>query len=193
MFQGQISQVMNNLIMNAKEALPEGGIIKVYAENTVLPKENDLPLKEGKYIKISIEDQGVGVPEEQLSKIFDPYFTTKERGSGLGLAVTYSIIKAHDGHIKVESRLGIGTTFHVYFPASHGEIHTRKDKERKPLFGKGRILLMDDEEEVRDVTGEMLEYIGYEVDFAEDGTKAIELYKQAKESDRPFNAVIMDW
>ena len=190
--EGQFSQVLNNLIINADQAMPEGGVVKVCAENTTVVDGGILPLKEGRYIKISIEDQGAGIPEEQLSKIFDPYFTTKERGSGLGLAVTYSIIKAHDGHIKVESRLGIGTTFYIHLPASHGEIHTIKGKDRKPLFGKGRILLMDDEEVVRDVAGEMLEYIGYEVDFAEDGTKAIELYKLAKESDRPFNVVIMD-
>lgn len=117
---GQIRQVFRNLVINAKEAMPEGGVIRVRAENIILDKD-DAVLKEGKYVKITIKDSGKGIPEEILPKIFDPYFTTKEMGSdkgmGLGLAVCYSIIKKHDGHITVESKTGEGTTFHIYLPA----------------------------------------------------------------------------
>lgn len=119
---GQMSRVFHNLIINAKEAMPRGGIIKINAENIHISAKDGLPLKEGRYIKISIEDQGHGIPKKNLQKIFDPYFTTKQRGNkkgmGLGLAICYSIIKNHDGHITVTSEEGIGTTFYIYLPAS---------------------------------------------------------------------------
>ena len=118
---GQISQAIHNILLNAKEAMPHGGIVGIRAENVNIRSEDGIPLKEGKYIKISIEDQGVGIPQEHLQRIFDPYFTTKEmssiKGTGLGLAVAYSIIKNHDGYIGVESEVGAGTTFHIYLPA----------------------------------------------------------------------------
>lgn len=190
--EGQINQVISNLIINADHAMPEGGIIKVRAENMTVAARQYPPLKDGRYVKISIEDQGVGIPKENLQKIFDPFFTTKQDGSGLGLATTYSIIKNHGGYITVESDLGAGTTFHIYLQASHKRIPKKKAAEEKPLVGKGRILLMDDEEMVRNVAGKMLGHIGYEVEFAGDGDKAIELYKEAKESGHPFDAVIMD-
>ncbi|MCL5063320.1 MAG: PAS domain S-box protein [Nitrospiraceae bacterium] len=118
---GQISQAIHNILLNAKEAMSHGGIVGIRAENVNICSEDGIPLKEGKYIKISIEDQGVGIPQEHLQRIFDPYFTTKEmssiKGTGLGLAVAYSIIKNHDGYIGVESEVGAGTTFHIYLPA----------------------------------------------------------------------------
>ena len=189
---GQISQVMNNLIMNAKEALPEGGIIKVYAENTVVHKRGELPLKEGNYIKVSIEDQGHGISKKNLSKIFDPYFTTRQKGNGLGLSVTYSIIKSHDGYIKVESEVGIGTTFHIFLRTSKKETHSEETDKEMLILGKGKIMVMDDEEVIREVTKEMLELIGYEVSLARDGVETLELFKQARESGHPFDAIIMD-
>ena len=190
--EGQISQVINNLIINADHAMPRGGIIKVSAENTAVDVEQGLPLKEGNYIKISIEDQGIGIPEEHLQKIFDPYFTSKQKGSGLGLATAYSIVKRHDGYVQVESELGVGTTFNIYLPASSEEILMEKELRERIHAGKGKILVMDDEEIIRDVTGEMIEVLGYEVEFAKDGAEAIELYKKAKESAQPFEAIIMD-
>ena len=190
--EGQISQVINNLIINADQAMPAGGIIKVGAENMAVVEEHGLPLKEGKYVKISIEDQGIGIPEEHLSDIFDPYFTTKHKGSGLGLATSYSIIKNHEGCITVESKLGVGTTFYLYLPASQKEPLTKKDIAEGPLAGKGRVLVMDDEEIIRDLTGELLSHLGYEVESARDGAEAIGLYKQAKAASRPFAVVIMD-
>jgi PAS domain S-box-containing protein len=190
--EGQISQVINNLIINAAQAMPEGGVIKVRAENLTVKPEHSLPLKEEKYVKITIEDQGTGISKEHLPKIFDPYFTTKQKGSGLGLATTYSIIKRHDGYITVESELGKGTSFYIYLPASEKEVPKRKAEEEEILPGKGKVLLMDDEEAVRKVAGKMLKSLGYEVEFAEEGGQAIELYKEARESGKPFDLVILD-
>lgn len=190
--EGQISQVINNLIINASQAMPEGGIIKIRAENMVVDAGQGLPLKEGRYVKISTEDQGIGILKEHLSKIFDPYFTTKRKGSGLGLTAAYSTIKKHNGYIDVKSKLGVGTTFFIYLPASEHS-PAIKEKEMNRIFeGIGKILLMDDEDMVRDVAGEMLSHMGYSVEFAKDGIEAIELYKIAKESGEPFDAVIMD-
>jgi two-component system cell cycle sensor histidine kinase/response regulator CckA len=190
--EGQISQVVNNLVINAEQAMPGGGVIKVSAENIFL-SESVLPLEDGNYVKISVEDQGVGIPEQHLQRIFDPYFTTKQKGSGLGLATSYSIIRNHDGHIVVESILGVGTTFHIYLPASSEEAVTREKMEEEiPVMGKGNILVMDDEEFIRELVGDMLVNIGYEATTVSDGAEAVELYKEAKESGRPFDAVIMD-
>jgi PAS domain S-box-containing protein len=190
--EGQISQVINNLLINAVEAMPGGGVITVRAENLTAGKGDALPLAYGRYIKISIQDQGTGIPPGHLQKIFDPYFTTKQKGSGLGLAICYSIVKKHDGHISVESVLGSGTTFSIYLPASSNEIPRKKDSREEPIRGAGKILVMDDEAIVRDVTGQILKHLGYDVEFAGDGSEAIELYRKAKESGKPFDLVIMD-
>ena len=115
---GQISQVISNLIINAEHAMPEGGVIRVRLENVSVSEGDGLSLKDGKYLKLSIKDQGVGIPAKILPKIFDPYFTTKQKGSGLGLATAYSIVKNHEGLITAESEPGVGTTFHIYLPAS---------------------------------------------------------------------------
>jgi len=127
-----------------------------------------------------------------LPKIFDPYFTTKQKGSGLGLATAYSIIKKHGGHIAVRSDLGVGTTFTIYLPASGKDLLVKAEAPQRPLVGQGKILLMDDEEIVREVAGQMLTYVGYEVKFARDGAEAIALYSQAKEAGQPVDVVIMD-
>ena len=195
MDEGQINQVINNVVINAVQAMPEGGTIKVRAENVTLGidrRKQGLPLQGEKYVKVSIQDQGIGIPEESLQKIFDPYYTGKKKGSGLGLAISYSIIKKHLGYITVESELGVGTTFHIFLPASEKEVLTEKRTGEIPLAGKQRILIMDDEEMVRNVAGTMLEHIGYEAGLAKDGTEAIELYKQAKEAHVPFAVVILD-
>jgi len=189
---GQMNQVFNNLIINADQAMPEGGILKVRAYNVTVSAEDALPLEDGEYIKIEIEDEGVGISEEHRTKIFYPYFTTKQKGSGLGLATTYSIIHRHDGYITVESELEVGTTFYIYLPASREESREEKVVDEQPSLGKGKILVMDDEEIVRDVAGSMLKHAGYEVESAKDGTEVIEMYKQARKSEQPFDAVIMD-
>ncbi len=191
--EGQIGRVINNLIINADQAMPEGGIVRVHAKNVDVEKADAFPLKDGKYIKIVVQDEGLGIPKEHLQRIFDPYFTTKHKGSGLGLAASYSIIRNHDGHIAVESRVGVGTIFCIYLPASAGEASIGTEKqEGKPIMGKGRILMMDDEEPIRELAGEMLSNIGYEVTTAADGAEAIELYKEARGSECPYDAVIMD-
>jgi len=190
--EGQMSQVINNLVINADQAMPEGGTISISAENIVVKPALALPLKNGKYVKITIKDQGTGIPEEHLQKIFDPYFTTKQKGSGLGLAVTYSIIKNHDGYITAESELGAGTAFHIYLPSSQKKIDKKKSSGDLPVPGKGKILLMDDEDIVRDAVGRILESLGYTVEFVRDGAEAYVVYKMAKESGQPFDAVIMD-
>ncbi len=136
--------------------MPEGGIVKVYAVNYHVTKKEVSSLKAGKYIKVTIEDQGVGIPKERNQKIFDPYFTTKEKGCGLGLAISYSIIKNHGGCIDVESELGSGTTFYFYLPASNKEIKIKEEKVKTPFGGKGRVLIMDDDDLLRSATGERL-------------------------------------
>ncbi|MBD2100334.1 GAF domain-containing protein [Leptolyngbya sp. FACHB-261] len=192
MDEGQISQVLNNLIINANQAMPDGGTVQVKVENIELEEESFLPLAGGQYVKISIQDQGIGIPEEHLSKIFDPYFTTKQKGSGLGLSTSYSIIKNHGGLIDVESELEVGTEFCIYLPASQNQILAEAEEEKNSTAGKGKILVMDDEEKVREIAGKMLTHFGYDVGFAKDGLEAVELYKKAKKADQPFDAVIMD-
>lgn len=188
--EGQIGQVINNLIINADQAMPEGGIIKVKAENVTVGAKEVFPIKEGNYVKVSIEDNGIGIPKENIQKIFDPYFTTKQKGSGLGLTTSYSIIKKHDGLITVESEVGVGTTFCIYIPASQKEI--KKVVNKMHIEGKGKILVMDDDKDIREFLGEVLNILGYDAELAKDGEKAIELYKKAKESAQPFDAVIID-
>jgi len=190
--EGQFNQVINNLIINASQAMPEGGTVKVKAENIIARKEQVLPLQKGKYIKISIKDQGVGIPKEHLPRIFDPYFTTKQKGSGLGLATAYSIIQKHNGYIDVESELGVGTTSYIYLPISEKQITIGGRETKELIKGEGKILLMDDEDIVLKIGGRLLKYLGYDVEFAKDGVEAIALYKKAKESEQPFDAVILD-
>ncbi|MBI5634267.1 MAG: GAF domain-containing protein [Nitrospirae bacterium] len=191
---GQMSQVFHNLVINASHAMPDGGTISVQCENLDLQNACDLPaLKPGRYVKISVKDNGIGISGEYLTRIFDPYFTTKQKGSGLGLATVYSIVKKHDGHITVESELGSGSTFHIYLPASEKE--EEAPVPSAPVFchqGAGRILIMDDEETVRNIAGEILKTFGYEVEFSGDGAEALSVYQQAASQERPFDLVIMD-
>jgi PAS domain S-box-containing protein len=188
---GQISQVINNLIINAQQAMPEGGTIRINCENETMGAERHLPLSEGDYIKITINDTGMGIPGEYQQRIFDPYFTTKQKGSGLGLAISYSIINKHGGHISVKSELGNGATFFIYLPASQYQVSPASEKQ-KALTGHGKVLVMDDEEMVVKVAGKMLKHIGYEVEIAGDGVDALRLYQEARMKGRPFDAVIMD-
>jgi PAS domain S-box-containing protein len=189
--EGQVSQVINNLFINATHAMPEGGTIQVCCRNVVVDQHN-LLLGKGNYMSISIMDHGIGIPKNHLSKIFDPYFTTKQEGSGLGLSTAYSIIKKHGGSMEVESELGIGTTFDICLPAADGTIPSSTVDEERVSPGKGRILVMDDEEAVRDVARGMLESIGYSVTLAKNGAEAIGIYRQAMASGEPVDALLMD-
>lgn len=193
--EGQLRQCLRNMVINAREAMPDGGVLRVGAENVTVNESQVSGLNAGKYVKISVQDTGRGIPEDGLPKIFDPYFTTKEmgaqRGLGLGLAVCYSIIKKHDGHISAESKIEGGTTFQIYLPAVEAEIKGPATANAQVL-GKKRVLIMDDEAFVRDVAGRILEHLGYEVEYAGDGHEAVERYKKAKESGKVFDAVILD-
>ncbi len=188
---GQISQVIYNLVINAKQAMPKGGIVKINAEN--ISTGDNHRLNPGNYIKIAVKDRGVGIPKENLSKIFDPFFTTKKEGSGLGLSTSYSIIKRHDGYLEVESEVGLGTTFWIYLPALAQTIVVPEgDKEIAITGDKLKILLMDDEEIILNSVVEMLELYGHETISARDGAGTIEMYRQALEEGIPFDVVIMD-
>jgi CheY-like chemotaxis protein/anti-sigma regulatory factor (Ser/Thr protein kinase) len=188
---GQISQVINNIVINANQAMPKGGIIQVAAENLIIEDGYDLlRVNPGRYIRISITDQGVGIAEDHLLNIFDPYFSTKQEGSGLGLATAYSIVKKHDGHITVESRLGVGTTFHIYLTAFDRAVPEKE--EAQLIKGQGRILVMDDEASLRKMVGRMLKNLGYESEVAKDGAEAVRMVKQAKEAEKSYDAVILD-
>lgn len=188
----QIRQAFNNLIINARQAMPEGGLITISAENVLIDAQSRVPLKEGAYIKITCTDQGTGIPGDHLLKIFDPYFTTKQKNSGLGLSVTHSIIQKHDGAIQVESGPGGGTTFTLYLPASRRQTAEKSPSHERGIAGKARVLLMDDEAMIREAVGDILKRSGYDVECAEDGAEAIRVFQHAREEQRPFDAVIMD-
>ncbi len=187
----QIGQVINNLVINAVQAMPLGGTITVRAENVYISDTTVLPLA-GDYVKISIQDEGEGIPEEIHMSIFDPYFTTKATGTGLGLTTSYSIIKQHDGHITLDSKAGVGTTFNIYLPVCSKDTEIRQDLKLGVKTGKGRVLVMDDEEMIRQVAGDMLQLLGYEAEFAVDGHEAIALYAKEMDAGEPFAAVILD-
>ncbi len=189
---GQIAQVFNNLSINAMHAMPVGGIVSVSMENVTLSADSVTTLPAGDYIKIAFSDSGTGIPEELLPKIFDPYFTTKKHGSGLGLATVFSILRKHDGHITVESRVGTGTTFVIYLHATKDAGSSCASMKDTLNIGYGNVLVMDDEELVRDIAGEMLVTLGYNVEFAEDGEKALAMYKKAFQEKNPFRLSIMD-
>jgi PAS domain S-box-containing protein len=192
---GQISQVIQNMVLNADQAMQDGGMVEIRAKNVNAP-DRDLPksLQQGRYIQIAIQDHGCGIPEPMLIRIFDPYFTTKEKGSGLGLATSYSIVKNHKGLIDVQSEIGKGTTFSLYLPAASQErmVEPVLPKVEKVSPRTARVLLMDDEQVIRIVTGEMLKELGHTVELAAHGAETIEKYRNAMKSGKPFDAVILD-
>jgi PAS domain S-box-containing protein len=189
---GQISQVVSNLVVNAKQAMPNGGTIHIRCSNEVLAEGQMATLPPGRYVVVSLRDEGIGIPNNHLARIFDPYFTTKQGGSGLGLATSYSIIEKHDGCIDVKSAAGSGTTFLVYLPASNKMVPAGRKPEAQPVEGKGRVLVMDDEAIIREMAQEMLGFLGYQVALADHGAQALELYRRALDSGHLFDAVLMD-
>jgi CheY-like chemotaxis protein len=192
MDEGQVGQVIHNIVVNADQASPAGGTIKIGAENVVIGPKSLLPLEEGKYVSISIADSGIGIPEEHLSRIFDPFYTTKVRGSGLGLSTSFTIITRHEGTIQVKSELGFGTVFHIYLPASGEALVTEEKQWNKARIGHGRILVIDDEQTVRRSAGTILNRFGYEVKLTKDGAEGIRVYEEAMKEERPFDLVILD-
>jgi signal transduction histidine kinase len=188
----QIDQAFHNVVLNAAQAMPEGGTVQVQADNVWLKAAEVPPLPEGRYVKITVHDQGRGISAEIQPKIFDPYFSTKESGSGLGLATAYAIITKHDGFITVESEVGAGATFVIYLPGSQDDLMPVQEIPEAPLVGGGRILVVDDDEVIRDLLSNMLTRIGYDVDCFPDGAAAIDGYQDAKAGGRPYTAVILD-
>ena len=189
---GQLSQVINNIILNAVHAMPDGGSIDIIACNCHSNTQEKFLIQNKKYIMISFEDQGIGISETNIGKIFDPYFSTKQKGSGLGLATSHSIVHNHKGFMTVKSKLEKGTTIKIYLPASQHQNDKNAYQNNHVIGGKGRILVMDDEDMVRKVVLKMLDVAGYDVELAENGTVAIELYKKAKASNNKFDLVVMD-
>ncbi len=191
--EGQINQVINNLIINAQQAMPDGGIVKVTAKNVTLPAKIDVALMPGKYVRFTIADCGKGIEKEYLKKIFDPFFTTKKHGSGLGLATSYSVIQKHEGLITVCSEPAAGTVFDVYLPAFPEDSPLAVvATDQRLVTGEGRILVMDDERSIRDVVTASLQKLGYEVETAECGNGAIECFTRNLNHQTPFDAVILD-
>jgi two-component system cell cycle sensor histidine kinase/response regulator CckA len=194
--EGQVSQVFNNIVINAVQAMPGGGQITVQGMNLALEAENSLMLPPGGYVKLSFSDEGCGMPEDVRRKIFDPYYTTKSGGMGLGLASVHSIINRHGGHIEARSKVGKGTTFTLFLPST-GRISTGgpelcdKIRQSETLAG-GSVLVMDDEEMIRELAAEMLGHLGYEVTTCATGEETVRTYRMAKEGNKPFSFVIMD-
>jgi two-component system cell cycle sensor histidine kinase/response regulator CckA len=191
--EGQLGQVIQNIVLNADQAMPLGGNVEVAAQN-VSASDASLPRSiAGKdHVLITIRDSGVGIPEQYLGKIFDPYFTTKEKGSGLGLATSYSIVRSHGGFIDVRSQVGKGTTFFLYLPASEGAAEESPATVAPGKTRTGRVLVMDDEKVVREVAGELLHALGHDADFAENGETALTMYREAMAAAKPFDVVILD-
>ena len=193
--ESQFRQVVHNIVLNAKEAMPGGGIITIRAGNIVIKEGDAFPLSPGNYVQIAIADKGTGIAQENIPKIFDPYFSTKDmgiqKGMGLGLAISYSIIRRHNGHIAVEPLPHIGTSFQIYLPA-YSKKAAPVEKGEGVAPDKKRILFMDDEAFIRNIGHEILTHIGYDVKLAQDGNETVLLYKQARRSGRHFDCVILD-
>ncbi len=189
---GQITQVFQNIAINASQAMPHGGRLWVRAENSHVAIDDQPELAPGDYVRIMLEDEGPGIPEKFLPHIFDPYFTTKQKGSGLGLATAFSVIQKHNGTITVASVLGHGTRFDVHLPASDRQPASVGVMPDISVFRGGRILVMDDEVHVRQVAARYLEQLGFEVTLAADGSEALDWYRAALNADKPFCAVIAD-
>jgi PAS domain S-box-containing protein len=191
--EGQISQVIQNIVLNAAQAMPEGGTVVIAGRNVTVADKDWPLLPDGNYVEISVQDTGVGIPEQQLQQIFDPYYTTKEKGSGLGLATSYSIVSNHGGVINVTSEPGKGSTFFIFLPAAD---KVAKEKKETPVLSSvirtGKILVMDDEELVLNLAGLQIKTLGYEVDLAKNGEAALEKYQAAMDSGKPFDIVILD-
>ncbi|MCC7431100.1 response regulator, partial [bacterium] len=189
---GQISRVIENLVINSTQAMPNGGTIVLECYNVQINAKNNLPLTEGNYLKIVVKDNGIGIPQEILPKIFDPYFTTKQKGNGLGLAATYSIIQKHEGYITVESKLGVGTTFFIYLPASEKKKTKEQQTKIEHFISGKKILVMDDEEQIREIASQILTELGFKVKCTKNSEETIALYKKEQNAAEPFDLVIMD-
>jgi PAS domain S-box-containing protein len=190
--EGQIDQVVNNLVINAVQAMPKGGTIYIQGRNVEAARVNTIPHENGKYIEIGIRDTGTGIEPGIIGKIFDPFFSTKENGNGLGLSSCYSIIKRHGGFIEVNSELGKGTLFLIYLPAYQKSLRKEKPDPCKTRRGKGCILAIDDDEAIRRIYKITLEKLGYRVELAKDGKEGLEKFRQGCKCKDHFDAAIID-
>jgi CheY-like chemotaxis protein len=193
---GQIGQVIRGMVLNAREAMPQGGVVYVRAENVILSAREQPSLPAGEYIRVSITDQGTGIAKDVLPKIFDPYFSTKHRGDqkgmGLGLTICHAVVQKHGGAIAVKSEVGSGTTFDIYLPAARKLSGGEKVPMPASELRHGRVLVMDDEEGVREVLAQTLEAMGHSAEMADDGQKAIEVFRKAQSLGRPFDVALLD-
>jgi len=190
--EGQLKQVINNLALNASQAMEQGGTITIKTAAVNIQERITPRLKPGAYARITVSDTGPGIPQRHLGKIFDPYFSTKKSGGGLGLSMVYSIIKNHGGYIGVVSKEGEGAIFVIYLPAAGIGTVCKNQKQKPPKTGKGRILVMDDDKFVLEVLTLMLRRLGYTTETAGDGRAAIAAYTRAAAGKRPFRAVVLD-
>lgn len=191
--EGQLAQVINNLVINANQAMPGGGQVTIHVGNISISESDKLALPAGNYVKITVRDHGIGIDPEHLDRIFDPYFTTKAKGSGLGLASVHSIMKQHDGHVMVTSRLSVGTQFSLYLPAVPPE--SAVDESLNPASRETkfvRVLVLDDDEGVRSVMRSMLSILGHEPTVVGRSEEAFAAIKAANAENRPFSAIFVD-
>ncbi len=190
---GQLEQVVQNLVLNASQSMPEGGTVRVSAENFVVRAGSSVELPAGRYVKIEVGDDGIGIADDALARIFEPYFTTKDKGRGLGLSVVYSIVRKHDGAVFARSQLGAGTTMHVYLPATEAPARASSYSLMVAATRSyGHVLVLDDEPPIRVVTARMLKELGYHAATASTVDEAAMLYERALATDDPFSAVILD-
>jgi len=190
----QIEQVINALIINAREAMPSGGIVRVSARNLEIDANSGLPIRPGRYVQVQVADNGRGIQKRLVTKIFDPYFTTKSTGTGLGLSISYSVVKKHGGLLHLERTSADGSTFTFYLPATDSEPPVPEPTLENEIFSFNhqRVLVMDDEAAIRDLTSELLGTLGYKVTTAPDGAEALKKYELAMRTGETFQAVILD-
>lgn len=188
----QVHQVVHNLLLNARQAMPDGGVIQVAAENVTLGAAEGLPLEPGAYVRVTVTDPGVGIAAPDLARVFDPFFTTRAQGSGLGLATSHSIVQRHGGHITLDSVPGRGTRVTFYLPVAPGTAMQKASEVVPPPPRTPRVLVMDDDAQIRQLTTVCLKRLGYEVEVAADGAEAIARYRDEGRAGRPFAVVLMD-
>jgi two-component system cell cycle sensor histidine kinase/response regulator CckA len=190
---GQISRVVHNLVLNAVQAMPDGGVVRLSLKAVDMAADEIAGLAPGRYVQLIVADNGPGIAAEHLARIFEPYFSTKGRGNGLGLATVHSIIRKHQGHIAVESHPGQGTTFRLWLHAARtAPSAERAGQSQVPLTRPARVLVMDDEDVIRAVAGRMLAMAGHQAVFAADGTEAVQAYRAARDAGQPFDLAIFD-